>query len=204
MAWADMALDGTLSLAQNVGSFIIASKQRKLQKKWQDYNNKLTRLQNAQNQNALTTNAGMAVERSAEQSFQIEKSEYITTGQAEAAAAASGTTGRSVNLVLGEISRNAASAQARRAQDLTYELMGIDEQKKASQFNTEMQIDHTTIPSASPASALLGFTSDMVTSWKNAGKPSFSFGGGVARTSSIGSSHPRATGDAGSGVNYKL
>lgn len=171
MAWADMALDGSLSLMQNVGSFLVASKQRKLQKKWQAYNNKLTRLQNAENQNALTTNAGMAIERSQEQSWAIQKSEYVTTGAVEAAAAASGTTGRSVDLVLGEVRKNAAAAQGRRAEDLKYTLLGIDQQSRQSNLQTAISIDNTTIPSPSPASALLGFTSDLAQSWNDAGRP---------------------------------
>lgn len=180
MAWADMALDGSLSLMQNVGSFLVAAKQRKLQKKWQAYNNKLTRLQNAENQNALVTNAGMAIERSAEQNWAIQKSEYVTTGQVEAAAAASGTTGRSVDLVLGEVSKNAAAAQARRAEDLQFTLLGIANQSRASKLQTEMSIDNTTIPSASPASALLGFTSDLATGWQAAGRPALPKFGSVA------------------------
>jgi hypothetical protein len=172
MAWADMALDGSQSLMQNVGSYLVASAERKSQRKWQAFNNKMTRLQNAMNQNALTTNQGMAVERSQEQAFNIRKSEYITKSSVEVAAAATGTTGRSVDLVLFEVGKNAAAADRARAQDLTYELMGIDQQKQASSLQTEMQVDRTYLPKPNAAAYAMNFAGDIGKLWKDHGRPS--------------------------------
>lgn len=172
MSWSDMALDGSVSLVQNIGSYIIAGKQRKAQKKWQEYNNKLVNLQNAINQNALVTNAGMAVDASAEQAFAIRKSEYITKGQVETAAAASGTIGRSVDLVLFEVGKNAANADAKRADDLKYQLLGIDQQSQASNMQTELQVDRTYMPRPNAAAYMMNFAGDMGKLWKENGRPS--------------------------------
>lgn len=158
--WSDLQIQGGSSLVQTIGSFIAASKKAASDRLWQEYNNKMTRLADAMNQNALTTNENMAVERSQLQEFQIRKSEMITEATAEVSAAATGTTGRSVNAVLKDISRNAANASARRQLDLRNQFLQIDNQRQASAMQAQTQIDHSVIPSPNPATYILGFAAD--------------------------------------------
>jgi len=158
--WSDLQMQGTASLVTSLGSYIAASKKAKSDKLWQDYNNKMTRLSDAQNQNALTVNENMMRERSALAEVQIRKSEMLTLGSAEVSAAATGTTGRSTRAVLFDIRRNAANASKARQQDLDYQYLGIDNQRQGSAMQAQANIDHTVIPKPNPATYILGFAND--------------------------------------------
>lgn len=169
--WGSIFMKGLPGAVGSVVNFITASEDAKSQRKWQAYNNALVRLQNATNQNALTTNEGMAVERASEAEYAIRKNEYITKASVEVSAAATGTTGRSVNAVLFDVGRNAARASADKARDLDYQLLGFQQQRELSNLQTEMQIDHSRIPGPNPADVVLGLTTPFVDSWQKAGMP---------------------------------
>ena len=173
-SWGNVFLKGLPGAVGSVVDYITASRDAKSQRKWQAYNNALVRLQNAQNQNALTTNEGMAVERSAEMEYAIRKSEYMTKASTEVAAAATGTTGRSVDLIMFDVGKNAAEASYKRQQDLEYQLLGIQQQRESSNLQTEMQIDHSTIPGPNAADMVLGLTTNFAKVWNSEGRPSFS------------------------------
>jgi hypothetical protein len=121
----------------------------------------MVKLSDANNQNILTTNENLARANSIDQSFAIERSEYLTSAQAEVAAAASGTGGRSVNDVMFDIEHNAASAQARRKQDLEAQYLQIDNQRQQSRFQAAMSMDYSPIPEPNPATYMLNFATDM-------------------------------------------
>lgn len=158
--WNNMGMEMGLSALKSGASFIGAMQEAKSKRAWQQYNNAMTRLADGQNQNAITTNVNMAIERSTIQGFEIERSEYQTRGAAEAAAAAAGVSGRSVNQTLFQVERSAAVAQHTRMYDLQGQLLGFEQQRQQSAFQTAQQIDHTYIPNPSPISALMGFGGD--------------------------------------------
>jgi hypothetical protein len=159
--WSDLALSGGLALLRTGMSYSQASEDAKSKQAWQSYKNTMTQLSNANNQNILTTNANIARDSSSEQAFQISRSEYLTTAQAEVSAAASGVGGRSVNDVLFDVERNASSAQAARQRDLNSQYLQIDNQRQQSNFQTAMQMDYSPIPQPNPATYMLNFASDV-------------------------------------------
>lgn len=160
--WTDIGVQGALSGFKAIGSYITAKRQAKADKAWQEYNNKLTRMQNAMNQNALTTNENMLRERVTRDKYNIEISKYKTGAAAETAAASVGAEGNSVDLVMLEISQNAARAQHELDVDADYQYQGIQQQRASSRMQTEMQLDYTQIVKPSIASAVLGWGSDVM------------------------------------------
>lgn len=170
--WGSVFMRGLPGAVGSLVGYITASQDAKQQRKWQAYNNALVRLQNAQNQNAITTNEGMATERASEAEYAIRKSEYITKGSAEVSAAATGTIGRSVDLVLFDIGRNAAKASADKARDLGYQMLGFQQQRESSNLQTEMNIDRASIPGPNPADMVMGLTTPFAEAYKYYGMPS--------------------------------
>lgn len=163
--WADWQVQGVLGGFKAIGGFIQQSRQAKVDRAWQKYNNKLTNLQNATNQNNITTNENMAVERNVRERYAIAQSEYQTLGAATAAAGALGAEGNSVDLVLKDISRNAARQQAALKKDFEYSMIGYANQREASSMQTQMQLDYTQIPQPNIAQALLSWGSDTSMKW---------------------------------------
>lgn len=156
MSWADLAIGG----AQSVGSYIVQMAEAKNKRAWQKYNNAMVMLQRGQNQNTLTDNENMARERTQEEAFLIRRSEYITKASAEVAAAATGTTGRSVNMVMFDIGRNAAVADRDRQRDFQLQQLGTDNARRQTELQAKMSLDLTDIPNPNPFSAALGFMSN--------------------------------------------
>jgi hypothetical protein len=168
--WADLALSGaTSALKQGLG-YAAASAKAKADRQWQAYKNAMTKLANANNQNAITTNEVLLEERVANQRFNIERSAYITTGQAEASAAATGTSGRSVDMLVFDIERNASMHQANITSDLEAQYIQHDEQRKNSAFQAAMQQDYTYIPSPMAATYVLGFGTDLTNAYTKLNK----------------------------------
>lgn len=196
--WGSVFMKGLPGAVGSVVNYITASQDAKTQRKWQAYNNALVRLQNGMNQNAITTNEGMAVERASEAEYAIRKSEYITKASAEVSAAATGTTGRSVNAVLFDVGRNAAKASADKQRDLDYQMLGFQQQREQSNLQTEMQIDNSRIPGPNPADVVMGLTTPFVNAWAGAGQPAL-----FTRKSSPYQG-PNSNGSVYSGVKNKL
>lgn len=159
--WADMALNGGLSALRLGTSFLNAKKDAESKKAWQAYKNTMLQLTDANNQNILTTNENIARADSVQQAFQIERSEYLTSAQAEVAAAASGTEGRSVNAVMFDVERNATMAQSKRKRDLEARYLQIDNQRTQSSFQAAMQVDYSPIPEPNPATYMLNFATSV-------------------------------------------
>ena len=198
-SWGNVFLKGAPQVIGTVANFITAARDAKTDRKWQAYNNALVRLQNAQNQNALTVNEGMAVERSSEAEYAIRKSQYITEASTEVSAAASGTIGRSVDMVLFQVGRDAADASSKRQQDLEYQLLGIQQQRESSNLQTEMQIDHQSIPGPNAADAILGLTTNLGKIWNSEGRPGINFSTRTPKLGPIPPDRPLV-----SGVKNKL
>lgn len=163
--WSNFGVQTALSGFKAVGSFITAAAEAKSARKWQAYNNAMTRLQNAQNQNNLTANEGMLIERTTREAYNIRVSEYKTKSSAIVAAAAVGTEGNSVDAVLTDIGRNAAKATSALITDTNYQVQGIRDQQRSSNLQMEMQLDQRSIPSPSIASSLLSFGAEVGTKW---------------------------------------
>lgn len=163
--WSDFQLQAGLSGMKAIGSFIVNRRQYKSEKAWQDYNNKMTRLQNAGNQNNLTQNEGMLIERTVREKYNTAISRYKTSASATVAAAAVGAEGNSVDMVLVDIARNESRAQQRIQQDFEYNIQGIRNQQQQSNLQTEMQIDYKQLPEPSIATSLLDWGAKAATSW---------------------------------------
>lgn len=160
MAWSDQQGQYALAGASQVIGYLAAAKKAAADRKWQEYNNKMTRLANAQNQNSITANEILTRKRNALEEFNIRLSGDATKAKIEAQAAATGTTGRSVEAALFDVSRNTANASARREMDWEVQQMQFNQNRQSSQLQTDTQIDYATIPSPNPASYLLGFAAD--------------------------------------------
>lgn len=158
--WADLALSGGLAALRTGMQYKQAKEDAAAKKAWQEYKNTMVKLSDAANQNILTSNANIAYDNSQLQAFAIERSEYLTSAQAEVAAAASGTGGRSVNDVLFDVERNATMAQSRRKADLEAQYLQIDNQRTQSRFQAAMQMDYSPIPEPNPATYMLNFATD--------------------------------------------
>lgn len=156
-----MWLQMGMTALKGVTGFIQSSREAKYKQKIKEYNNAMVRLADANNQNAITTNQNLAVERSTRQAFAIERSHYTTVGKAEVAAAASGTAGRSVNQTMYQIDRSAAEAEAARKSDLEAQLAGFSQQRLNSNMQARQATDISYIPQPSPVSAMLGIAGDM-------------------------------------------
>lgn len=165
--WTDLAISGGLSLLRNGMAYSDAKKSSEAKQAWQSYKNTMTQLSNVNNQNIITTNENLARSKSIDQAFQIDRSEYITSAQAEVSAAASGTGGRSVNAVMFDIEHNASVAQSRRRQDLEDQYLQFDNQRQQSQFQAAMSMDYSPIPEPNPATYMLNFATDAYKLYKS-------------------------------------
>jgi hypothetical protein len=159
--WAALAVSGGLSLLRQGLGYSEAKQSADAKRAWQTYKNTMVDLSNANNQNIITTNENLARRNNIDQAFQIERSEYLTSAQAEVAAAASGTGGRSVNAVMFDIEHNAAVAQTRRKQDLEDQYLQMDNQRQQSAFQAALSHDYSPIPEPNPATYMLNFATDM-------------------------------------------
>jgi hypothetical protein len=162
-----MALSGGLSLLREGMAYSDAKKTADAKRAWQAYRNTMVEISNQTNQNIITTNENIARGASIDQAFSIERSEYITSAQAEASAAASGTGGRSVNDVLFDIDRNASHAQAQRQRDLNAQYLQFDNQRQQSQMQAAMSKDYSPIPEPNPATYMLNFATDAFKLYKS-------------------------------------
>lgn len=163
--WADWQGQAALGGFKAVGSYILRSRQAKADKLWQKYNNAMTNMQNAQNQNNITINENLLAERQVRAKYAVEQSAYQTEGSAEMAAAVIGAEGNSVNRTLAQIQKNATREQNMLDRDFEIQGQQLAEQRMASDFQTEMQLDRKQIPTPNIASDLLNFAGDTGMKW---------------------------------------
>lgn len=170
MAWSDMALDGGLSALRQGVSFIGAQQTADAKKAAQKYKNGMIALSGANQQNAITTNENMASDRSNDLAFEIDKSDYVTSAKAEVQAAAAGTGGRTVNMTMFDIDRNAANAQTQRLRDLNDQYVVDDAQRRNTAFQVATATDNNFIPEPSGAALALGLGTTAIDTYrKNTG-----------------------------------
>lgn len=165
MSWSQWQVDGIMGGFKAVGSFITQRRQAKADEAWQKYNNAMTRLQGAMNENNINVNQNMAVERQVRESYNLRMAKYQTESKAEVASAALGAEGNSVDMVMRDINMNEARMQEQMRTDMNYQMVGFDNQRKASAMQTAMQIDYTQIPKPSLAQSLLNWGAETATGW---------------------------------------
>lgn len=156
MAFGSQAMSGMTGIFQSVGSFIAASNKAESDRKWQDYNNKMVRLQDGQNQNSITTNENARKERKHTQLMQVQLSETATAASVEVAAATGGTIGRSVTMAIKDVHRNAARARQAIEKDDDMQDAVTDNQRLNSAMGAQLNVDLRQIPGPSPASLMMG------------------------------------------------
>lgn len=166
MSWGDFAFSSGLSAVKSGVSYLQAKEQAASDRRWQRYNNAMTMIAAGQANNAVTYNENLARERSTQQGVAIRRSEFITSASVEAAAAASGTTGRSVNQVLFDVERAAAEADSNRVNDLENQQEAFQQQRQQIAQQAMTQQDLRTIPSPSLATAMLGFATDVTKQYR--------------------------------------
>lgn len=112
-------------------------------KKMQEYKNKMTMLSAAQQQNTITQNVTSAIQESANVAADIQKKVQEATGAAEVAAAATGTTGRSAEMVQTNVERAGASQEYARQKQLQNVFASSDTQRQNVSMQAVMQQDLT-------------------------------------------------------------
>lgn len=110
-------------------------------RKMQEYRNKMTMLSAAQQQNTITQNVTSAIQSSAVVATDIQKKVQEATGSAEVSAAATGTTGRSVEMVNSSIERAGAAQEYSRQQQLQQVFDSADTQRQNVAMQAVMQQD---------------------------------------------------------------
>lgn len=153
-----MAMMGAKVLGA-IGQYQADKARNKAERAWQAYSNTMTRLSDSVNQNAITSNAILAMETSVAQGLQIERNAIDASAQVENDAAAAGVTGRSVNRVMFGVMRNAAERENERQINLRNSRLETDQQRLNSRMSAEMQQDYTYLPKPKLASYLLGAAS---------------------------------------------
>ncbi len=160
--WSDLSTNYLTAGVSQLTSFIAASKKAKADKKWKDYNDKMTRLQDALNQNSITENELQAARREQAQEINIRKSGMQTEASIEASAAAAGVKGRSVNAALFDSKRNVANASQMNKEETEAQMAGFAQARTSSALSADLQINKATIPEPNPTTYMLGFAADAI------------------------------------------
>lgn len=145
-----------LSILGQTDDYAMASAKAKVQKQMQDYNNKMARLSDAMNQNAITTNVSLAIQRSAMESESIQRQGRAEVGSVISQAGATGTTGTSVTLAKQAVQAAEAGAQYQRELALRDTFLATDQQRRASTFAADLQQDYSPIEKPSATKAFVG------------------------------------------------
>lgn len=112
-------------------------------RKVQEYKNKMTMLSAAQQQNTITQNVTSAIQSSAVVATDIQKKVQEAVGATEVAAAATGTTGRSVDMVQNNVERAGAAQEYARQQQLNNVFATAETQRQNVAMQAVMQQDLT-------------------------------------------------------------
>lgn len=137
------------------------SSQSILDEKWRKYNNAMVSIQDAGNQNNITTNENLSREKAQRDKYAIRTSAYKTAASVEVAAAASGTGGRSLDIAMFDVGRSEALALDAVNRDVTVQFLQYDNQRQGSAMQARMAHDFRAPNTPNPATYLLGFASDV-------------------------------------------
>lgn len=145
-----------LSILGQMDDYAMSSAKAKVQKQMQAYSNKMARLSDAMNQNAITTNVTLAIQRSAMESESIQRQGRAAVGSVISQAGATGTTGASVTLAKQAVQAAEAGAQYQRELALRDTFIATDQQRRASTFAADLQQDYSPIEKPSATKAFVG------------------------------------------------
>lgn len=194
MAWWMFAAQMGMSLLQQGSSYGAAAAEARARRKLQEYNNKMSRISDALNQNAITTNVTKAIQASSRAAIALQDQVREITAAADVQAASTGTVGRSVDMVMNEISRGAAQQEYTRQEDLKAYFLQADQQRKQSALSAKLNQDNSYIPKPSAASALFNVGMDAMGFAKQNGVDFNNL------TSLFSNSKPAFTGSGGNGI----
>lgn len=169
MAWSQFAMEAGGSALQHGLSFITAQREAKSRKRWQDFRNRMLRFANAEQQNTITLNERMTIQRSAMEAKAIKDSARLTGASTAVAAAAAGVSGRSVVQTMNQVRRNASMAEQRRELDLRQQLLGYQTQRESMNMQVVQQTEYDPIPKPTGAAQLMGFAQDLGGLWDTYG-----------------------------------
>lgn len=144
MSYAMLASAG-FNMAGGLFEFFGARKRAKYARKVQKYNNKMVRLSDANNQNAITVNAVQTVRQSARAALDIDIAGMEQEAEAAVSAATAGVAGNSVDAVMRNLSRSSAQAEYARKESLKAAYVSIDASRANSALSATMQQDTTHI-----------------------------------------------------------
>lgn len=137
--------NNVLNLFQTSNEYSVAKAKAKAMKKQQEYNNKMARISDALNQNAITTNVSMAMQQSAVQSQQIQQQGDAMRSAVTVSAGATGTVGNSVEQTKLAVRAQEATAEYTRQENLRGMFMQADQQRRTSTLAADMQQDYSPI-----------------------------------------------------------
>lgn len=132
------ALSGYQSQRQQYAN---AKAQMEYNRKVQEYHNKMTMVSAAQQQNTITQNVTSAIQTSAIVATDIQKKVQEAVGATEVAAAATGTTGRSVDMVQNNVERAGAAQEYARQQQLNNVFASAETQRQNVAMQAVMRQD---------------------------------------------------------------
>lgn len=137
-----------------------AKNQAKYAKKMQEWRNKMTRLSDAINQNAITQNTTMAIQQSAKRAVYQKADEISLLGASNVNAAAAGVRGNSVSATLLQFQRGAALQEKNRQDDLKNQFTQLYQQRITSGMSAAQHIDHSYIRSPKFGEYLFAFAAE--------------------------------------------
>lgn len=144
--WAGIGAAGTVFSAlagyqSQRQQYVNAKAMAEYNRKVQAYRNKMTMLSAAQQQNTITQNVTSAIQSSAVVATDIQKKVQEAVGATEVAAAATGTTGRSVDMVQNNVERAGAAQEYARQQQLNNVFASAETQRQNVAMQAVMQQD---------------------------------------------------------------
>lgn len=124
--------------------FLQDYKAAKTQAKWDEYNNKMVRLQAAQGQNTITKNVAAGRAQHLDNNILIQRNKLLALAEAKVSAAAAGVSGQSVDGTSFDISRNAGFRIMEENQRFDHELYQANTQRNSLNLQTQMSVKQVT------------------------------------------------------------
>ena len=151
-----------LAAASTLGDFATTSIQAKMQEAQRAFQNHMSDLSAARSKNAITTNEVRTQDAAVRADVQIQKIALSDQANAEVAAAAAGTAGNSVDMVMSDLRASAGGASYANRRNANQQMIEMGAQRQsvaiAQVTNKNIQI----IPKPSIGSLLLGGAASMI------------------------------------------
>lgn len=149
----------SFSALANIGSgiagYFAASKTSKAQQAFQNWQNSMTQLSGATNQNAITENELSATKQLATQGIGLQSQEALTVAKVQVSAAAAGVGGNSVDQAQLSVQANAAVAERQREISLNNVYLSADQQQLGNEMQVQAKQNMSFIPTPQIGNYLL-------------------------------------------------